>query len=261
MRVLQFWTWLTKLKVAVRPDQQIVSQDGRERRDVPEERTSAKSCLPKPAELREQGGDASHYESGDGNDDDDDDGGDTVRVNGKAAGEKEKEEAEDGNSVDAAADDDDDNDDDDDYDDGTSSTFSTNSSDSIHNKTDDSSKEGGGARHHKAVVSSRPLRRCDIFDDAGDWCGTIMLPERWARARSAVTRVFIAVSDAKSLTEEECPVWNYYVPRERGESEWDLYYVMLLERTADRSMWERRGLGKVFKPAFKDATWSEIKLG
>ncbi|KAL8304642.1 hypothetical protein RB597_004255 [Gaeumannomyces tritici] len=230
MRVLQFWTWLTELKVIVRLDQRI-AQDGRER-EVPEERISTDFRQSRSAEPPEQG-DASRRESVD-------EGG--IRVNGKAAEEKEKEdEAEVGNS--------DDNDHDED---GTSSTFSRSSS---AHTTGDSSKDGA----REAV--SRPLRRCDILDDAGDWCGTITLPERWAKARNGVTRIFIAISDAKSLTEEECPVWNYYVPRERNESEWDLYYVMLLERTGDRSMWERRGLGKVFKPAFKDAEWSEIKLG
>ncbi|KAL8360709.1 hypothetical protein RB601_007086 [Gaeumannomyces tritici] len=230
MRVLQFWTWLTELKVIVRLDQRI-AQDGRER-EVPEERISTDFRQSRSAEPPEQG-DASRRESVD-------EGG--IRVNGKAAEEKEKEdEAEVGNS--------DDNDHDED---GTSSTFSRSSS---AHTTGDSSKDGA----REAV--SRPLRRCDILDDAGDWCGTITLPERWAKARNGVTQIFIAISDAKSLTEEECPVWNYYVPRERSESEWDLYYVMLLERTGDRSMWERRGLGKVFKPAFKDAEWSEIKLG
>jgi hypothetical protein len=72
---------------------------------------------------------------------------------------------------------------------------------------------------------------------------------------------FIAISDAKTFTKEECPVWTYYIHKERDESEWDLYYVLLLERNAARGVWERAGLGKVFQAAFTERKWAEIKLG
>ncbi|KIW38384.1 uncharacterized protein PV06_09355 [Exophiala oligosperma] len=103
--------------------------------------------------------------------------------------------------------------------------------------------------------------QCDIVDKAGDWCGSIVLPRDWIAERQGVPLLFIATSDAKSLTEEECPVWNYYIPKEKDESEWDLYYVLLLNRNRERALWERVGLGKVFQAAFGDAVWDEIKLG
>lgn len=52
-----------------------------------------------------------------------------------------------------------------------------------------------------------------------------------------------------------------YIHKEREESEWNLYYVLLLERNQERALWERVGLGKVFRAAFVDAEWTEIKLG
>ncbi|KLU92667.1 hypothetical protein MAPG_11611 [Magnaporthiopsis poae ATCC 64411] len=88
-----------------------------------------------------------------------------------------------------------------------------------------------------------------------------MLPHDWIAEREGQALYFIAISDAKALTMEECPVWNYYVPKEREESEWDLYHVVLLERDQERALWERKGLGKVFKAAFGQASWDEIKLG
>ena len=105
------------------------------------------------------------------------------------------------------------------------------------------------------------FRHCDIVDKAGDWCGSIILPRGWITARQGIPLFFIAISDARTLTAEECPVWNYYIPKEKDESEWDLYYVMLLERNRERALWERVGLGKVFQAAFGEAVWDEIKLG
>jgi hypothetical protein len=43
-------------------------------------------------------------------------------------------------------------------------------------------------------------------------------------------RDFLAISDAKAFTKEECDVWTYYVLKERENSEWDLYYVLLVEQ-------------------------------
>ncbi len=64
-----------------------------------------------------------------------------------------------------------------------------------------------------------------------------------------------------SFTREECPEWNHDIHKEREESEWDLYYVLLLERNTERALWERVGLGEVFQAAFANASWGEIKLG
>jgi hypothetical protein len=85
--------------------------------------------------------------------------------------------------------------------------------------------------------------------------------EEWIRERQGSLFQFIAISDAKAFAQEECPVWTYYIPKERDESDWDLYYVLLLERNAERGVWERAGLGKVFQAAFREKTWDEIKLG
>jgi hypothetical protein len=112
-----------------------------------------------------------------------------------------------------------------------------------------------------ANTPSTQLCQCDIIDKEGDWCGSIMLDETWIRAREAHMFTFIAISEAKQFTMEECPVWTYYIPKVRSESEWDLYYVLLLERNEDRCLWERVGMGKVFQAAFRDDIWGEIKLG
>lgn len=112
--------------------------------------------------------------------------------------------------------------------------------------------------------TSPSLSRHDIIDKAGDWCGSIMLPDdEQNTALQDTSQSFIAISDAKAFTKEECPIWNYYIPKERDESDWDLYYVLLLRRDGDRGLWERVALGKVFKAAFSSmaANWEEIKLG
>ncbi|KAN0122856.1 HET domain containing protein [Hyaloscypha variabilis] len=108
---------------------------------------------------------------------------------------------------------------------------------------------------------TRQILYCEIFDMAGDCCGCIKLDGSWIANRQETLLHFIAISDAKSFTRNECPEWNYYIHTEREESEWDLYYVLLLERNVERALWERIGLGKIFKAAFADADWTEIKLG
>lgn len=105
------------------------------------------------------------------------------------------------------------------------------------------------------------LTRHNILDQAGDWCGSIVLPGRWNADQRNRSYVFIALSDAKVFTTEECTSWNYYIPKARDESEWDLYYVLLLQRNRHRALWERVALGKVFRAAFHDANWEEIILG
>lgn len=115
-----------------------------------------------------------------------------------------------------------------------------------------------------SISSSRPgagLCNCDIRDASGDWCGVIKLPRSYAEARLNKQLFFVALADAKGFTMEECPVWNYYITKEREDSEWDVYFVLLLERNNERALWERVALGKVFKAAFSDSKWDEIKLG
>jgi hypothetical protein len=109
--------------------------------------------------------------------------------------------------------------------------------------------------------STSGMCQCDIVDKEGDWCGSIVLAKKWILEREGSLLPFVAISDAKAFTKQECPVWTYYIPKGRDESEWDLYYVLLLERNAERGVWERAGLGKVFQAAFREKTWDEIKLG
>ncbi|KAK1998326.1 HET-domain-containing protein [Colletotrichum falcatum] len=104
----------------------------------------------------------------------------------------------------------------------------------------------GQARHH-------------IADEGGDWCGSIVLDAAWADGKAGSRQEFIAVSEAKGFTEAECREWTYYVPKERDQSEWDLFYVLLVERRDER--WERVGVGKVFKEAFRGRRQKEIMLG
>lgn len=119
-----------------------------------------------------------------------------------------------------------------------------------------------------AEILGNGLERCDIADHNGDWCGSIVLDEKWVRAQEASENglensryTFIALSDAKAFTQDECDVWTYYITSEREHSEWDLYYVFLVERVDP--VWYRVGLGKVFKAAFANAgkAWKEIILG
>ena len=117
------------------------------------------------------------------------------------------------------------------------------------------------------------LERHDIADEAGDWCGTIVLDSEWVseweeRKGTSIEEAkfeFLAISDAKRFTTEECETWTYYIPKEREESEWDVYYVLLTDRPSESSNWKRIALGKVFKTGFDNAvpgrTWKEIVLG
>jgi hypothetical protein len=107
------------------------------------------------------------------------------------------------------------------------------------------------------------LQRYDIADDKGDWCGSIVLDKAWADTNvlKKMKQEFIAISEAKNFTCEECEVWTYYIPKERDQSEWDLYYVLLVEER-DSIVKQRVALGKVFRAAFENTqTWEEVVLG
>lgn len=110
------------------------------------------------------------------------------------------------------------------------------------------------------------LQRHDLADDVGDWCGSIVLDEAWAAEHVLKGRKheFIAISEAKNFTDEECEVWTYYIPKERDQSEWDLYYVLLVEER-NSMVKQRVALGKVFRAAFEitvpGQSWKEIVLG
>ncbi|EEU41198.1 uncharacterized protein NECHADRAFT_83370 [Fusarium vanettenii 77-13-4] len=111
-----------------------------------------------------------------------------------------------------------------------------------------------------------PLCRCDIIDRRGDKCGSVVVDTKWLRGKEKVHETlfeFIAISDAKQFTEKEFPDWTYYIPKERIESEWDLYYVLLVESIPEEGIYRRVALGKVFKAAFTHSKneWKEIILG
>ncbi|KAN0089200.1 HET domain containing protein [Hyaloscypha variabilis] len=134
-------------------------------------------------------------------------------------------------------------------------------------------------RLSKAPTSSSPsknettlpgLTKFDISDAVNDWCGSILLPSSWVSAQEKAghpvdgsSRDFLAISDAKVFTKEECDVWTYYVPKERESSEWELFYVLLVEMR--ERIWYRVAAGKVFKQAFENAVgrkrWREIVMG
>ncbi|OMP83687.1 hypothetical protein BK809_0005068 [Diplodia seriata] len=115
------------------------------------------------------------------------------------------------------------------------------------------------------------LVRFSITDASDDWCGSILLSEAWVREQEEregfgwdnAQYQFLALSDAKRFTDEECETWTYYLPVERKQSEWELYYVLLTEKA--NGTWSRVALGKVFQTAFDNglgglSEWEEIVL-
>jgi hypothetical protein len=96
------------------------------------------------------------------------------------------------------------------------------------------------------------LSRFGIIDCKDDFCGTIILPDRWFHDRLAADSIFefIAISEAKDFSPEEFDGWTYYIPKEQDQREWDLWYVLLVEKV-DESVIKRAGLGKVFQEAFE----------
>ncbi|KAF2466592.1 uncharacterized protein BDR25DRAFT_293523 [Lindgomyces ingoldianus] len=110
------------------------------------------------------------------------------------------------------------------------------------------------------------LRRCHIMDRRGDKCGSIVVNAEWLlrQQRGGKTEFeFIAISEAKAFTKEEFPDWTHYIPKERVESEWDLFFVLLVEHFPIEGFYRRVALGKVFKAAFalSDDEWKEVILG
>ncbi len=116
-------------------------------------------------------------------------------------------------------------------------------------------------REDKRMASpDQNFRRYNIEDYKADWCGTIMLDSVWVVKKDFELddpMEFIAISDAKQFDPEEYDDWANYIPMERGESTWDLYYVLLVEYRSDIAY--RVGLGKVYKEAFENSCKSEGK--
>ncbi|KAI0970404.1 heterokaryon incompatibility protein-domain-containing protein [Xylaria arbuscula] len=108
-----------------------------------------------------------------------------------------------------------------------------------------------------------PLTQCHIQHPSGDKCGSIEVDTEWLHEKGRQTTFeFIAISDAKSFTAEEFPHWTFYIPRNRYECDWELYYVLLVEQN-EEGIYQRVALGKVFKDAFEHTQdeWKEIILG
>jgi hypothetical protein len=113
--------------------------------------------------------------------------------------------------------------------------------------------------HADQEAPTLELERYSIADDNGDWCGSIKLDTFWFNTQHTLRHMFIAISNAMRFSNEECATWTYYIPKEREESEWDVFYVLLIEFEVD--LWKRVGLGKVFKEAFNRAEVKEIISG
>jgi hypothetical protein len=114
---------------------------------------------------------------------------------------------------------------------------------------------------HKPLPTSSNLgpglSRFGILDDRNDFCGTIILPDQWAGRLvqdSSIDPVYelVAISEAKNFAPEEFDGWTYYIPKEKEESKWDLWYVLLVEKINDVVV-KRVGLGKVFQDAFENS--------
>jgi hypothetical protein len=78
------------------------------------------------------------------------------------------------------------------------------------------------------------LCRADVIDVAGDWCASVLASHDWViGADDQPLGDFIALSEAEGFTELECIVWTYYLPKEKDESEWDLFHVLLIKYSPD----------------------------
>jgi hypothetical protein len=120
---------------------------------------------------------------------------------------------------------------------------------------------------HRAPSSEGRLKRFGITDCKGDWCGTIILDKKLkGDLNPEAEHAFIAISEAKEFSKDECANWTYYIPTERDQSEWYLYYVLLIEYDEGTKIASRVGLGKIYKEAFFNSCdpgrhWKEFILG
>ncbi len=108
------------------------------------------------------------------------------------------------------------------------------------------------------------LHRFGILDSKGDWCGTVVLDKTWFNARGGIYE-FAAISDAKEFALEEYDSWTYYIPEEREQAEWYLYYALMIQWRS--GVYVRLGLAKIYKTAFESGSlkpgmqWKELTLG
>jgi hypothetical protein len=80
------------------------------------------------------------------------------------------------------------------------------------------------------------------MDRRGDKCGSILVDVEWLHQHQLMDNgsdefndlvessefEFIAISQAKNFTKDDFPDWSYYIPKEMEESEWDLFFVLLV---------------------------------
>jgi hypothetical protein len=93
------------------------------------------------------------------------------------------------------------------------------------------------------------LKNYDVADDVGDWCGLIML-DNWVvkeekkghqidgSRRNFLLSLMQRRSRKRNVMSGRTP--TYYVPKELENSEWDLYYVILIEH----KIWSRCCIGE-----------------
>ncbi|RYP51601.1 hypothetical protein DL768_003108 [Monosporascus sp. mg162] len=120
------------------------------------------------------------------------------------------------------------------------------------------------------------------MDRRGDKYGSIVVDTEWFRTKqsgdkdivnSAVNELhdktettefeLIAISEAKTFTNEKFSDWTYYNPKERVEWEWGMFFVLIVERFPIEGVYRRMAPGKVFKTALalSDDEWREVILG
>ncbi|KAK0713670.1 heterokaryon incompatibility protein-domain-containing protein [Lasiosphaeria miniovina] len=120
-----------------------------------------------------------------------------------------------------------------------------------------------GSEQNFSETLGEGLARCHVADQSHDWCGTVVLDREWTAAHGGTLCRFIALSEAKSFTADECTHWAHYIAKDRDEIEWDLFHVLLVTYNNRRLLWERVGVGKVLQQAFDmtKESWTEILLG
>ncbi|KAK8188919.1 heterokaryon incompatibility protein-domain-containing protein [Phyllosticta capitalensis] len=109
------------------------------------------------------------------------------------------------------------------------------------------------------------LQRLGILDNKGDWCGTIVLEESWM-SKIGQPLEFLAISEARDFSLEEFDSWTYYIPQRREQSEWEVFFALLVRKT-ETGAYERVGLAKIFQHAFyvnsfgPGLVWKQVVLG
>ncbi|KAI0515083.1 heterokaryon incompatibility protein-domain-containing protein [Xylaria bambusicola] len=139
----------------------------------------------------------------------------------------------------------------------------TNNADSQQSHSQQSTESRRRSPINNGTGTAEPLSQCHIAHRTGDKCGSIKVDAEWLRKNKQTRFEFIAISEAKSFTDEEFPHWTFYIPWEKNECDWEVYFVLLVEYDETEGIYRRVALGKVFKAAFRHTQdeWKEIILG